>query len=182
MSLINATIANSTTLDLSLLGVTTSPQVQTIVTLVFALAITVERFMQILLNLYSASEPLLEKYMTAQTLSILAKYNFIIKESVTIPLGISIACIIMLISNQTDSYKKTGLTIAESYAIAIFAGVLAPYVHQLIQIGVKIQKSDGVVLPSLLTRSSLQNSTSQNPSPQNFALHNFTTEKDLEQN
>lgn len=115
-------------------------QLQGWVAAIFALAVMVERLLQMLLNAYSVIEPVIKVRMSDSLRDTYTKYRFIIIESVSIPVGMAIGCIIVTVGDYSGIYDSLDVNTAERYAVAIVAGVIAPYAHQLLQIGVKLQR------------------------------------------
>lgn len=111
------------------------------VSVTLALASIIERLLQIFFNTYAVVEPYMETKLTETQLFFYTKYRHTIIDSVSIPLGIAIGVVIIAISNQTVLYDSLDISQSELYGISIVAGVIAPYVHQLVQIGTKLQQN-----------------------------------------
>lgn len=114
-------------------------QISTFITAVIALGLIIERTLQCIFNVYQAIEPTFIEKIPTGVLQIYTNYKVLVKETISIPIGIGLGFALIFIGTQV--YTVQSLSIGERCAVAITSGVLAPYMHQIIQLAGNLQKA-----------------------------------------
>ena len=122
--------------DISAIEDVLPPQYSVFIVATIALALAIERSLQVLYNFYSMIEPLFKNKIPQEWVVTYQTYQGLIKETISIPLGVGLGFGYCYLGTQVYTANVSD---SELNAIAVTSGVLAPYSHQIIQLLYKAQ-------------------------------------------